>query len=115
MRDAAGRWRSAGAPYELARGRPQAARAAAALGDRADAVRRARSALAAFEQLGASLDVQATAAHLVPCRAAGQAMAGMGRVLRAVFGRAHHRFANDRPQRAATSSAQRWAGEYLST
>lgn len=62
LRDAASRWRSVGAPYEAARCRVRVARAAAAFGDVAEAARQARFALAAFEQLGASLDARATAA-----------------------------------------------------
>ena len=59
LRDAALQWRSAGAPYETARSRLRVARAAAALGDEGAAAREARAALAAFEQLGARLDVEA--------------------------------------------------------
>ena len=58
LRDAALQWRSAGAPYEAARNRLGVARAAAALGDRDGAAREARSALLAFEQLGAQLDIE---------------------------------------------------------
>ncbi len=64
FRNAASHWRLVGAPYEAARCRLRVARAAAALGDRADAVRQARSALAAFQQLGASIDVETAAALL---------------------------------------------------
>ncbi len=64
LRHAGTRWRSVGAPYEAARCRIGGARAAAALGDRADAARQARSALAAFEQLGARLDIKTAAAFL---------------------------------------------------
>ncbi len=69
LRDAALQWRSAGAPYEAARSRLRAARAAAALGDDRGAAREARGALAAFEQLGARLDVEAATRfleHLAP-------------------------------------------------
>jgi tetratricopeptide (TPR) repeat protein len=52
-------WRSAGAPYEAARSRLAGARASAALGDRTAAAREARAARAAFEQLGARLDIEA--------------------------------------------------------
>ncbi|MBI3748359.1 MAG: hypothetical protein HY262_05890 [Chloroflexi bacterium] len=64
FRDAGTRWRSVGAPFEAARCRMSGARAAAAIGDRADAARQARSALRAFEQLGARLDIKAAVAFL---------------------------------------------------
>ena len=64
LRDAALKWRSAGAPYEAARSRLGVARAAAALGDGDGAAREARSALAAFEQLGARLDIEAATLFL---------------------------------------------------
>jgi hypothetical protein len=63
-RDAARRWRSIGAPYEAARARMQAATAAAALGDRGDAVREARAALVSFSELGARRDIEAATALL---------------------------------------------------
>jgi tetratricopeptide (TPR) repeat protein len=62
--DAARRWRSVGAPYEAARCRIQVATAAADLGDRAEAVREARAALASFSQLGAKRDIGAVSALL---------------------------------------------------
>lgn len=64
LRDAALCWRSAGAPYEAARSRFRVARAAAALGDGGGAAREARGALAAFEQLGARLDIEAATRFL---------------------------------------------------
>ena len=64
LRDAALRWRSVGAPYEAARCRMRVASAAAALGDRGEAAREARGALAAFEQLGARLDIEAATRFL---------------------------------------------------
>ena len=64
FRDAATRWSSVGAPYEAARCRVGAARAAVALGDPGDAARQARSALATFEQLGARLDAEAASTVL---------------------------------------------------
>jgi tetratricopeptide (TPR) repeat protein len=64
LRDAGTRWRSVRAPYEAARCRMAGARAAATMGDRTEAARQARSALTAFEQLGARLDNKAAAAFL---------------------------------------------------
>jgi hypothetical protein len=64
LRDAAVRWRSVGAPYESARCRMRVASAAAAIGDRVDAVREGRAALATFTQLGARLEMEAAAAFL---------------------------------------------------
>jgi tetratricopeptide (TPR) repeat protein len=63
-RHAAQRWRSIGAPYETARARLAAASAAAALGDRGEAVREARAALASFSELGARRDIEAATAFL---------------------------------------------------
>jgi len=63
-RDAAQHWRSIGAPYETARARLRAASAAAALGDRGEAVREARAALASFSELGARRDIEAATAFL---------------------------------------------------
>jgi tetratricopeptide (TPR) repeat protein len=67
VRDAALRWRSVGAPYESARCRMQVASAAAALGDRGEAAREARAALASFSELGAQRDMEAAAAFLDAC------------------------------------------------
>ena len=60
-RDAVRHWRVVGAPYELARCRIQVATAAAALGDREDAVREARAALASFVALGAQREIRVAA------------------------------------------------------
>ncbi len=57
VRGAAHEWRTAGAPYETAKSRLRTAEALHELGDRTGAVREARAALAAFEELGAKLDI----------------------------------------------------------
>jgi hypothetical protein len=57
LRGAAREWRTAGAPYETARSRLRTAQALDELGDSSGVVREARAALAAFEALGARLDI----------------------------------------------------------
>jgi tetratricopeptide (TPR) repeat protein len=57
LRGAAREWRTAGAPYETARSRLSTAQALDELGDSSGVVREARAALAAFEALGARLDI----------------------------------------------------------
>lgn len=61
---AARAWRSAGAPYETARSLFDAARAYLASGDQSAAAREARSARAAFDELGAGRDLAAAEALL---------------------------------------------------
>ena len=59
LRSAAREWRTAGAPHDAARSRLCVAQALGELGDRSAAAREAQAALAAFQELGASLDVLA--------------------------------------------------------